>query len=222
MITINSDVAISNPKIPILGEILIDLSTLPTTPLYLRYSKTTKVYGDCSIYTSTDEPLPNPYTAGDWNAALYLKNAIGDKMFHVLDRFYLTNLTLAYFKVLTRVEEFGNITNLTELNLNGTNIEGDVLELAKLKKLTTLYLALTELKIDVKQLLRECANGRNSGVMSFIAGGVNVTNYPVVGVGDTYAHRCDIYFNESYPDGYYIEAIDGTYYNANGEVITPN
>lgn len=222
MITINSDVAISNPRIPILGEILIDLSVLPSSALIIRYSKSTKVYGDCSIYTSSDVLLPNPYTAGDFTASLYLKNATGDKLFHVLDRFYLKNLTLAHFKVLTKVEELGELQNLTNLNLNGTLIEGNVLSLAQLKNLTQLYLALTTLKIDVKQLLRECANNRNSGVMNFIAGGANVTNYPVNGVGDAYEHRCDIYFNESYPDGYYIRAIDGTYYNANGEVITPN
>lgn len=222
MITINSDVAISNPKIPILGEILIDLSTLPTSGIIIQYSKSVKVFGDCSIYNATSGVLlPNPYTAGNFTANLSLRDAIGDKMFHILDRFYLTKLDISYFKVITKVEELGDIQNLTELNLNGTTIEGDVLGLARLKELTTLYLALTELKIDVKQLLRECANGRNSGVMNFIAGGVNVTNYPVNGVGDTYAHRCDIYFNNSYPDGYYIKAIDGTYYNANGEIITP-
>lgn len=88
--------------------------------------------------------------------------------------------------------------------------------------LNTFSLVDTNIAGDAKQLINKMAENRTSGEMETALKGSKITNIPT-GIGNSYATRGIVYFssNPAYPGGWYVKAIDGTYYDSNGNVITP-
>ena len=76
---------------------------------------------------------------------------------------------------------------------------------------------------DVKEFLTKYAsidNAAEGRKMNFQINGSGVTSIPT-GIAGVWNQYSSVHFNSAYKSGWYIEAADGTYYDSDGNVITP-
>ena len=154
-------------------------------------------------------------------------------VFTISNRYTMTVLVLSNMSEcnlsLEDIVEYSS--GLSAIGLHQCDIYGDLLSLANKDSITSIALSYLNKRYikngNVRNLINAIAQRRTSGTLSFVATNGTLTEEAALSdipVGINLTNMISpaiIYFSQSYPDGWYVKAPNGTYYNSNGEVITP-
>lgn len=113
-----------------------------------------------------------------------------------------------------------NLYDLKTLGIGSLNLSGDISDICYAYSIQDLRLHSNKVKGDLKQILNNMALNRHSGQLA-ISACYTLKNVPT-GIGKDYASRGIVYFTSdttTYPNGWYVKASNGTYYDSNGNVI---
>lgn len=195
--------SIENPNLPYYGGLEFSVTNINAEDYTIRLGKTqdgnctlttlnSQLYDDLQIQVGTTPPQVDTITIGVQNG---LKLLVKDKY----------NITL--FNVNSYL---GNDFDISSL-LHCDNL---------------VYICLTTQRHnptgDIKRFFDNFAElhpNRQATLKISVSGGA-FTNIPT-GVGDAWNNLGEIFFDSNYTDGWYIKASDGTYYDSEGNVITP-
>lgn len=229
--------SVNNSTLPVLGKITLEcnytglMEDSPANFIYIGGMGSSVYFTNVTgnLIDRQNRTFTNPLEIQSENNDLGLKPitvtseqgivTIGGK--YVLKRF-----GPHFCKVNERLEDILKyMPELKNISFQATEIYGDFQSLAEyeLDKIQMSYTT-TLSNTDIRSMINTMATKRNNGdqIEMTFGSGNTASNVPVCFVG-TYFNRCaTIYFTsdtQTYPHGWYGRNPNGTYYNANDEVI---
>lgn len=216
---------INNPSLSKLGTIIVHPNSNVTIFRTAATEATTIVFSGLQ-FNSGGTPVQSPIIFSG-SRSYQVTNVTPDAVIEIYPKYYLTTLDLANYREEDLEFTFDDIKCLSALQtlfMNASSIQWS------LDAILTTFLGLSEFSCtnsavygDWPTTLNKVAKLRpGTSIVGVIANPAHITNTPV-GMGTTWQTACTIYFSSNttkYPNGWYILASDGTYYDSEGNVTT--